>query len=307
MTRRWQKLAFLHKIETTYGTDAAPAAANAIVAKNITFTPFQAEEQNRDLMLPWMGNQGMLMSGEHGRIEFDVEIAGSGAAGTAPRYGSLLRCCGLAETITAATSVEYNIVETGVESGSIYFNADGVRHVFLGARANVALNFIPKQIPTFRFTLVGLLGTITDVALPAVNHTGWTTPVIVNKANTVLTLHGWTAVAESLALDLGSTLTPRHLIGAEEVLITDRKTSGTAVVEAKSMGVVNWFAKAKSRERGAMSVIHGTAPGNIVEVTAPAIEIGAPSQGQTDNIINYSLPLSLCPVSGRDEIEIIVR
>lgn len=207
--RRWRKLAMLHKLEAIYGTNAAPLAADGIVATNISFTPVQAEEVSRDLFLPYMGNQGVVLAGEHGRIEFDVEIAGAGDAGDVPRYGSLLRACGMSETVTADTSVEYEIIENAVESGTLFFNSDGVQHVFLGAQANVALSFTPKQIPKYRFAAVGLLGTISDAALPAVTTAGWTKPRIVNKANTVLSLHGWSAVAESRSVDLGSVLTPR--------------------------------------------------------------------------------------------------
>ena len=62
-----------------------------------------------------------------------------------------------------------------------------------------------------------------------------------------------------------------------------------------------------SRARGPLSVVHGTTAGNIVELAAPAVEIGKPTQGQTDGIVNYSLPLSLCPVSGLDELKLIIR
>ena len=305
--RRWRKLAMLHKLETVYGTDAAPVAANGIVATNITFTPFQADEVSRDLFLPFMGNQGVVLAGVHGRIEFDVEIAGAGDAGEAPRYGSLLRACGLAETVTADTSVAYNIVEDAVESGTLYFNTDGVQHIFVGVQANVALTFTPKQIPKYRFTVVGMLGDITDATMPAVTQTGWVTPLIVNKANTVLSLHGGGAVAESLTVDLGNTLTPRFLIGDERVMISDRKSTGSAVVEARLLADTNWFQRGLARTRGALSLIHGTAAGNIVEVSAPAVELGSPTQGQTDGIINYTIPLSLCPVDGRDELSIIIR
>lgn len=305
--RRWSNLALLHKIEATYRTDPVPLAADAIVATNINFTPYEAEEVSRDLFLPYMGNQGVVLAGVHGRIEFDVEIAGAGAAGTVPRYGSLLRACGMSETITADTEVEYEIVEDAVESSAIYFNSDGVRHIFLGGRANVALNFVPKQIPRFRFSYVGMLGTVADAALPAVTTAGWTTPVIVSMANTTLSLHGWSAVAESLQLDLGNTLTPRFLIGDEKVMISDRRSTGTAVVEARHLSEINWFQRALDRTRGPLGLVHGTAAGNIVEVEAPAIELGRPTQGETDRIVNYSIPLSLCPVLGRDELKITVR
>jgi len=306
--RRWRKLAMLHKIETVYGTDATPLAADAILGVNASFTPMEGEEISRDLLLPYMGNQGIILDGLYAKLEFDVEIAGAGAAGTVPKYGSLLRIAGMAEVVNAATSVEYKIVEDAVESGSLYFISDKVQHVLLGCRASVSMNFAPKAIPRFRFTVTGLLGTITDVGtMPAVTQAGWTTPLSVSKANTTMALHGWASVAESLALDLGNTVTPRFLIGDEAVIISDRSSSGTAVVEARSLATVNWFDLARQRTRGALSLVHGKTAGNIVDITAPAVEIGRPTQGEKDGIVNYSLPLALCPDTGMDELEITIR
>lgn len=306
-SRRWPTLAMLHKIEAAYGIDAAPAAADALIATNITFTPYEATAISRDLMLPYLGHQGEIMTAEYGKIEFDIEIAGAGAAGTVPKYGSILRSCGFAETITAATKVEYSIVESAQESGSIYFNSDGVQHAFVGGRGNLSMNLVPKQIPKFRVSYMGMLGTVTDAAFPAVSMAGFITPVPVSKANTTLSLHGYTGPAESLSIDLGNTVTPRFLIGEEEMKITDRKTTGTAVLVATSIATQNWFAVTQARTRGALQAVHGIVAGNIVEISGPAVEIGKPSQGQTDNIVNYSLPLAFCPVTGRDELLITVR
>ncbi|MCK7495178.1 MAG: hypothetical protein MZW92_31855 [Comamonadaceae bacterium] len=41
------------------------------------------------------------------QLTFDVEIKGSGAAGTAPELGVLLKGCGFGETVVAVTSVTY--------------------------------------------------------------------------------------------------------------------------------------------------------------------------------------------------------
>ena len=304
-TRRWNKLAILHKLETAYGTDATPAAANALIAKNVTFTPFEGEEVSRDLMLPYMGNQGTEIAGEYGRIEFDLELAGSGTVGTPPKLGSVLRSAGMAETVTAGVSVEYTIVEDDAESSTIYFISDKVRHIFVGGRANIALNYVPKAYPHIRVTYQGFLGPITDVvSMPAVSQVGWAKPLLVSKANTILTLHGWTAVAESIALDLGNVLTPRHLIGAETMMISDRSSTGTVVVEGRALSEINWFDISRTRARGPLSVAHGSTAGNIVTVTEPAVEVGRVSQGQTNNIVNYSLSLAACPLNGMDEMKI---
>ena len=306
--RRFKKLAILHKRETVYGTDVTPAAIDAIVAKNVTYTPLEGEEVSRDLILPYLGNQGIILTGTYARIEFDVELAGSGAAGTPPKYGSLLRVAGFAETALATTSVTYSIVEEAVESGSLYFVMDKIRHVLVGGRANVSINLAAKGIPTFRVTFMGLLGTISDIAsMPAFSLTGWQPPLAVSKANTTMTLHGWASIAESISLELGNELTPRFLIGDERILISDRKSSGSAVVEARPVAEINWYTKAQTRARGALSIIHGKVAGNIVEINAPAVEIGKPTIGQTNNIANYTLPLALCSEDGMDELEIIIR
>ena len=307
MPRLFRRLAILHKVETVYGTNAAPAAVNAIIGKNVSFTPLEAEETARDLLLPYLGNQGIILTGKHAKLEFDVEMAGAGAAGTSPKWSSLLRACGFAETLVAATSATYTIVEDAVSSSTIFFEMDGVRHVMLGARGTVTFTVNPKGIPTMRFMMTGLLGTITDQALTAVAMTGWQTPLEASSANTTMTLHGWSAIAEQLTITLGNTVTPRFLIGSESVIISDRKVTGSAVVEATSLATMDWFARSLARTRGALSLVHGKTAGNIVELAAPAIEVGKITQGQTDNILNYTLPLTFCPVTGRDEFSIIVR
>lgn len=110
---------------------------------------------------------------------------------------------------------------------------DKVKHVLIGARANLAPNLASNGIARQRATITGLLGTITDItANPTVSKAGWTKPVAVSKENTEMTIHGWAAVAESLAINFGNTVTPSFLIGDELVGITNMSATGTAVVRA---------------------------------------------------------------------------
>ena len=309
--RKIRKLAVLAKIEATPGTDAVPtAAANGIQFKNVTFTPMDGEEVPRDLILPYLGNQGVDLSGFYGKIEAEIEMAGSGTAGTPPAWGVIARACGRAEVITAGSKVEYFPISDGEESVSIYWNQDGVRHVLLYAKGNLGGMLPAKKSPTFKVSLVGLLGTISDVALPAPVLTAFKRPVLVTKANTSISIHGVSSTAsplESFTFDDGTKVEPRFLIGAESVEITERSSTATAIVEAKPLATVDWFSKAKARDRGEVVVTHGTVAGNIIEMKGPAVEIGKPSQGQTQGILNYTLPLALCPNAGNDEWVITVK
>lgn len=309
MARRYfRKLAILAKIEATYGTDALPAGAtNAMVVTDVTVTPLEGQRVSRDLMLPYFGDQGFVLAATYARVEFGVEIAGAGAAGTVPGYGPLLRACGMAEIITAGQKVEYFPVSKNAEAATIYANMDGVNHALVGARGTVVMSVAPNGIARYRFTLSGLLGPITDTPLPTQVLTAFQKPVVANKTNTTFALHGLAAVMESLSIDLGNQVEPRMLIGSESIEIVDRKVSGTTVIEAVSIATKDWHAVARSSTVGALSCVHGTVAGNIVEIAGPAVQVGQPTYGQTQGITNTSLPLVLCPVTGDDEIVIRVR
>lgn len=307
MARRfYRKLALLAKLETTYGTDSVPTgAANAILATEVQITPLAGQEVSRELLLPWLGNQGVVLVGTYVQLEMSVEFAGSGELGTPPAYNALLRAAGLAETITADTSVEYDPVSSGFESVSIYFNADGVNHMMHGARGNMSVSLTPSQIPRFRFTFSGLLGTIADTTLPLADDSKYITPLPVTKANTTMAIHGLNTIGESLSIDLGNSVEPRFLIGSESIELTNRNSTGSAVIEADYLSARNWFQIALARTRGPLALQHGTVAGNIIQIDAPRVEIGRITQGQTQGISNYTLPLSFIPSSaGDDEIKL---
>ncbi|WP_425417330.1 phage tail tube protein [Oricola indica] len=309
MGRKIRKLAVLAKVHSAYNTDPVPTAgANAMLMTEVDLQPLAGEEVSRDLLLPYLGHQGVELTGDYVRLEGSVEIAGAGGAGDVPAFGALLRGCGLAETVNAGTSVVYEPVSAGEEAVAIYYYLDGVRHIILGARGNVTMSFVPKQIPRFRFTFMGLVGTISDTALPAADVSAFVRPVSVSKAQTTLELHSVSAlISESVEVNLGNAIEMRHLIGSESAEMTDRQSTGTAVLEAPLLASKNWFAAAQARTRDALQLVHGTTAGNIVQLDAPKVEIGRPTQGSSQGIANLSLPLMLTPDSGDDELSITVK
>lgn len=308
MPRYLRKLAVLAKIEATYGVDAAPTgAADAMQMTNVTVEPMAGGEVARELISPYMGHQGVMLTGTHMTLAGDIELAGAGAAGTAPAWGPLIRACGWQQVITAATKVQYNLLSGVFEAASIYYNLDGVRHVGLGCRGNWSVSLAPSQIPRMRFELKGIAGTISDQVLPTVDTTKFTKPVVVSKANTSFTLHGLAAIAESISIQQGGKVEPRFLIGYEGIEITDRSVTATAVLEAGLLAQKDWFAIAKAETKDAMALQHGTVAGNIIELNGPKVQVGRPSQGGSQGIANYSLPLMMTPNLGNDELVLVAR
>jgi len=97
-----RKSLILIKAESTYGTDISPAGTDAVLVRDLTITPIQSDVVSRDLVRPYLGASEQLLANSRVQCQFTVELAGSGTAGTAPRFGSALQACAMAETLTAS-------------------------------------------------------------------------------------------------------------------------------------------------------------------------------------------------------------
>lgn len=109
-----RKRLILAEIESTYGTDPTPAATDAVLVRDLNITPIQSDVVNRDLVRPYLGASEQLLANTRVECTFSVELAGSDTAGTAPRFGSVLRACGLAET--AYTPAEAGTATAGASN-----------------------------------------------------------------------------------------------------------------------------------------------------------------------------------------------
>lgn len=307
MPKFWRKKTLLAKVESVYGTDPVPTgAANAILAANVTLRPIEGEDVNRDVIQPFLGARGDILVNTHVALEFDVEIAGAGAVDAPPKYGPLLRACGLAETITPTTGpVDYDPVSENQESVTIYMNYDGTRHAMLGVRGTVSLSLTAAALPRYRFVVTGLFVAVADQALPTVDTSGFQTALQVSTTNTpVFTLDGLAAVLQELNVDLGSQVQYRGLVNSESVVISDRVATGSALFEAPPLATKDFFAIAIARTKVALALTHGTVAGNKVLLAAPTAEVGRPAYENSQGIVMLRTPLKFIPSAGDDEIQI---
>lgn len=304
-----RKRVILAKTEVTYGTDPTPTgAANAILVRNLSITPQNSEMVSRDLVRPYLGASEQLEAGVHVTCEFEVEMAGSGTAGTAPGYGPLLLACGMTATTSAGVSVTYAPVSSAFGSVTIYYNVDGVLHKITGARGNVQMSLQVGQIPVFRFSFTGLYNAPTDTAMTAPTYTTFQTPLACNSDNTTgFQLFSYSGAMQSAEINLGNTLNYRMLVGAEDVLMTDRQVSGTVVLEAPTIAQKDYFALALGSTQGNFQVTHGTVSGNRVQITSSRASLGPPQYQDANGIHMLSVPMTFVPsTTGNDEISIVV-
>ena len=307
MAKLYRKRTVLVKTEATYGTDSTPVGSDACQVRNLEISPVESDVLSRDLVRTYLGASPQLVANTRVQVTFEVEYAGSGAAGTAPRYGSLLKACGFSETLVASTSATYAPVSSSFSSVTIYYSTDGVRHKVTGCRGTFSLNLTANQIPVINFTMTGQYVAPTDTADPTPVFTLQAVPRIFNDTNTTaFTLFSETDLPlQSCQLDVGNEIVYRELVNSDkEVTLVNRSGSGSLVIEMPTLASHDFFADAVASTTGNLSIVHGSTAGNIITLAsaANAVSLGNPTYSEDNGVVMLNLPYTLVPsTSGNDE------
>ena len=306
-----RKRFLIAKSESTYGTDSTPVGGtDAVQVTDLEVTPIEADNIATPSLQGFIGNstRSTLVANKRVSVTFGVELSGSGTAGTAPAYGPLLKACGLSETVVADTSVTYAGVSSSFDSASIYCFYDGTRHKITGCRGTVTFNLVGGQFAAASFEMTGIYNDPDDTALSGTfTVANQAAALEVNDTNvTTSTFHGVTNVRiESFDLALNNNVIYKESLSNKEILIVDRQPGGTTVLEAPAVGTTDYFAKAVGVAQASSSIVLGATGGNIITMTMPQTDITGVSYGDTNGVINLSIPyLALPSTSGNDEISI---
>ncbi len=303
-----RKRVILIEAESSYGTDPTPAATDVVLVTDLTITPQSSDVVNRDVVRPYLGSSEQLLANTRVECTFSVELAGSGTAGTAPRYSSALKAAGLAETVVSSTSVTYTPVSSSFSSVTIHYNIDGVRHKVVGARGTFTITAEVGSIPTIDFAFTGIYVPPDSAALPTVTYGNQATPLIFKNGNTTgFSLLSYSGALQSLNMDIGNTVTYRELVGGtKEVLITDRASNGSVTIEAPTLAQKDYFIAALSdTSLGNLAFLHGTTAGNKVQFTSSKVDIGDVAYGEMDGVAMLEIPYTLVPSAANNEFSLI--
>jgi len=302
-----RKRTLLVKTESSYGTDPTPTGgSNAILVRDLNIEPVQSDEVSRDLIRGYLGNYETLLSNTRVNVSCDVEMVGSGAAGTEPAYAPLLKACGLAVTTVSSTSNTYAPVSASFGSVTIYTNIDGVRHKVTGCRGTFSINCELNQIPVISFSMTGIYSAPTDTAAPTCTYNA-TKPLLFKTGNTsAFSIFGYAGALQSWSFDMNNETVVRQLVGGtQEVMITDRKPSGSATVEAVALSAHNFFTDATGSSTGTNTFLHGDTAGNKITVSVPQTDLGQPTYEDSDGVQMLNLPFVATPTSaGNNELSI---
>jgi hypothetical protein len=318
MPRLIRKTAILVKTEVTYGVDSVPTGAgNAMLVSNATFN-LAYNNVERNFIRPFFGGSGQLAGTRFVEINFEIELANSGTAGTAPAWAPVLRACGMAESVLSTPArVEYTPVSASFSSVTIYYHLDGVRRVALGCMGNVEIMLNEGAAPMLRFSLVGLDGGRTATADPSVTLTAFRAPQVVSDVNTGdinlgctysagALAGGTTYPSRGLSINLQNTVSRKALLGGQAVQISDRNVQGSMQLDLTAAQEVSFMTDINSNTNTTLGFTHSTGAGVGIVLHAPQVQRIDPTDQEYEGDVHIGQSLRCTPTSaGNDELRLV--
>lgn len=273
------KVLFFKK-EAVYATDAAPTGAvNAALTRNFTTKPVVVDRIQRNLDRPVRGSSKDAPSNERQTYSYELELAGSGAAGTAPAWMEHLEACGMAApALTANTSAvqRFAPMGTALSSASAYHWHGNQKRIGLGGRGTFGWDFTAGAYPFIKIDMTALLpaaGAITDAAPGAVAFDQWKDPVEVNTTNTDFLLGGFALNLQTFSGEANAAIAAVNLVGANYVSRGNHALTCRVVGECPTIGAKDYFTTLRKGDEIPVQLDHGTVAGNTVQFKSDHLQI----------------------------------
>lgn len=297
----------LAKIETVYGTDPVPTpSVNAYVTTEPKID-YLEKSLDRNSVIGSYGKLAPLKIGEGVKISFATELTGSGALGTPPFAGPLIRACNFTQTVNAGVSVVYapNSSESG-ESVTIWFYKDGHLHKINGCLGTFKFTGAVNEIARLEFEFTGLYGgtaNISDVSFPTITY-DTATPLIFRGA--AAELNAVTHVFKEISFDIGNSVVPRKdanaSTGVQRYWISNRDVKGTIKIDATTLATQNPWALWSGQTLVNWQFVIGQVAAKRCSISMPKITLELPAYGAEDNQLTWDLNYIARPNVGNDEI-----
>jgi hypothetical protein len=300
----------LVKIEVTRGTDISPVGADAIKCGTV-YPTVDGQNLERIAVSNSIAALQRKFIQKVIRMSIPVEVKGSGAAGTAPKQGRLLQCCGMTETINAGVSAAYapENDDADMKSCTIYVYKAGLCFKAVGCMGTFRWNHAPEGYSVLTFDIEGIFSDVADEPNPTPTYDS-TDPIQVQSAG--FSFGAWhDAVCQGFTLNANNTVGRRPDINSADGLagmfISGRDPQWGANIEAVLEAENSFWSDFEDYDTVALDIAHGTVAGNIVEFDAPKAGYFPPQIGEQNSVNTYALSGQLLEDSSEDNFTLTYR
>ncbi len=312
------------RVQIARKIEAVEGVAEALVAVDVKdilvgepTIDFDFSQFNRDAAQAPLSKRPSCTGTKLATISYKVEVRGSGSAAGAktPPFGEILRSAGLGETVNGTTDTTYVpiSVQSDIPSQTMAFFNDGIRYLIRGARATIKLVHTLGEPIMLEIEFKGVYVDTIDAALLSPVSLDDLIPAKFLDANLAVDdgSGAFTPIFGKLDIDFGNTLTPREDAndpsGYLSIIITKRDMVGEFDPELALIATHDYMGNLEDDTLITFTETIGDTAGNIMDITAPAIQYRDLSQNDKDGLAAQTIALQFnqSAFGVEDEIQIV--
>ncbi len=306
MARYAQRL-IRERIEVTPGTAVATVAADAILARNVTFYNLEAEYQAQDFVTGTEGAQGDDINNVRAGADYDVEAAPPAAAGDPPHYAHLLRSSAMLMADDAGDTVFTPLpLDQVIPSCTMQMRNGAVMQNVAGIRGSFSFTAETGRKPFFRFSRRGKY--VAPIAFATETHdfSGWPRALTCTPENMfTFSLGGQTICCSSFSFNDGRQPQAETYMNCEDTTLTPRNFTGSMTLKWPPHATKDLLTQIRNGVTEPLVWTLGRTAGQILTVSAPQVQIKYAGEQNLNGDLGIALDLVFRPTgAGNDEIEI---
>lgn len=311
----------LANTQSAFDTPATlTAAADAILIAGDPTWGITHKSITRNVQQGYQRGPESVVYARDGAPSFSVECQGSGTAGTAPKFGRLLKACGMAEAVTASTLVEYTMV-AGSATSYLTMKAqdDGLFKDLKNAVGSVKGGFVVEQIPTLDFSFMGeVTGVSAGSNLTGADFAAFKLPdgvgavnsnsLVIGGAYAAGAITGGTVIPyRSFTWDLGYDVSSYELASLKDTSILGRNPTFEITIAATASQSAGYYADILANTYQSLGAIHGKTAGKICGVFGVAAKFGDVEETSDGKRLLVKIKGEFTPTTANNEFRLFFK
>jgi len=289
-------------VTTAITASATNAAIQPVKVRTVKLQP-EMTSIDRPVIKGSMGNAPNIIGKKLIKVDLEIELKGSGTAGTAPEYAPILEACGLTGTLVPTTSVSYQPSTTAVTVASgvtlrVFY--DGMLYEVTGCAGTMTVDMTIGNIIVATVSLQGAYKEPVAAAIGTISTVPFDTsgPIVGDVVDIVT--DGGAVKAAAFAMDFGNDVQEHYVLGDHQFSVANR--APTLTLTKDSVGLpAEWAALAA----GTDSVMSGTfatqGAGNSLAFTAPVARRSGVTYSERAERDTLDLTYGLFESAGNDQ------
>lgn len=298
--------------ESTYGTASTGTYKALEIVRDPDIAPLVVDRLARETVRPWHGADRQRLVNRRVTISFQIQVSGSGAAGTAPQFGDFLVSCAMAETVVASTSATYALagLESTLKSVTVRWYQDGMLHQVAGCRGTWTLSGTAGEFPLLNIEATGIYSIPTKTSLITPTFANQAAPIEISATNTpTATINSVACCVAAFELNVGNSVEYESYAGCTtQLAIRDRVPEGSIEIQSKvigsSTGEQDFYTLFTAGTLVPISIVHGTTAGNILTVTMANCQLMEPSLSDRNGQQFMTIPYMPITTDGTSELSL---